>query len=33
MAIFQLSPVKTALVREKNREVAGMEGGAVFETL
>ena len=31
MASFQLSPVKTALVRELNREVAGSAGGRVLE--
>ena len=31
-ASFQLSPEKTALVREKNRDVAGIEGGAALET-
>jgi hypothetical protein len=32
MASFQLSPEKTALVREKKSDVAGMEGGAALET-
>lgn len=31
-ASFQLSPEKTVLVREKKRDVAGMDGGAVLET-
>jgi hypothetical protein len=32
IASFQLSPESTALEREKKREVAGIEGGAFFET-
>jgi hypothetical protein len=32
IANFQLSPEKTVLVREKKREVAGIEGGAVLDT-
>jgi hypothetical protein len=32
IASFQLSPETTALVREKKRDVAGIEGGAALET-